>query len=149
MRLQRMLAAVPSGNSQLFIAVVEVLLGEVEAVQLQHLAANRGRGTVTADHHFGVDQTLRAIPLVADAELSGFQIYSRAALLKMNVYSAAFSSIHDRDVQVGAGNGIDYFPLGSTVGLEAQLRRNGMHHSPLHGITRFRIVSHKPARPSA
>ena len=31
----------------------------------------------------------------------------------MNLYSAAFGGIHQRDVQVGAGNGIDHFRLDS------------------------------------
>ena len=58
MRFENMPAVGRRRNGQLFVAVVEVLLREVEARQFEHLSANSRSSTIGSNHNFGIDNRL-------------------------------------------------------------------------------------------
>ena len=79
---QHVLASRTSRDCQLFVPVIQILLGKVEANPFEHLAAYRGRRTITSDDDVGLHASLIAADLVTQLDGARLQIYTHTALLK-------------------------------------------------------------------
>src|ERR1039458_9377004 len=89
---------------QLLVAVVKILLREVEAVQFEHLRSNRRCRTVAADHDPSSPSRLLSRFLVAQSYCARLQIVSRAALIEMNGRTVFLGGVYERNIQLRPGN---------------------------------------------
>jgi hypothetical protein len=131
-RFQHVLSSQASRNCQLFVPVIQIFLGKVEANPFEHLAANGGRRPVTSNDDVGLHASLIAADLVTQLNGARLQIYTHTALLKEDFDSLRLSSIHQRNIQIRARNRVDHLRFIFSIRLEGQFSTDGVHHSPLH-----------------
>ena len=131
-RLHDVLAVGAGRNRQLLVAVIQILLREVEARQLQHLAANGGSSAVGADHNVRRDRRLCACLFIPQLDGSASQIEAGATLIEVDGHAVLLGGVHQRDIQVGTRDGVDDLSLILAVWHERELAGDRVHHAPAH-----------------
>src|ERR1700733_10906207 len=96
--LERMLPIETGRNGQLFVAVIEILLGKTEATQLEHLSPQCRGCTIAANHNLGRWSCFFSRVLVTQSDCAGFQVVANAALMEVDGRSRFLRCIHERYV---------------------------------------------------
>ncbi len=127
-----MLAVKPGRDGQLLVAIVQVLLREVETRQLHHFAANRGACSIGGDYNLGEDRALRAGLFVPQINCPAAKVKACATLIEVNSHPALLRSVHQRNIEIAARDGVDDLGLVFTVRHEREIAANRMHHAAAH-----------------
>src|SRR5579862_845806 len=93
-----------SSNSELFIAIIEILLRKIEPVKFQHAKPNRGRRTICGNDYAGIDINFAAGSFVSEASGPGMQIEPQTTHVEIYFDAALLGFVHERGVQVCAGD---------------------------------------------
>ncbi len=102
MNLKQMAAAGAGGDGELFVAVVQIVLCEVETWHFQHLVADCRCRAIAPDHNLSLDRVLHAVILVLQLKIAGPQIDSNTAMLKEYLHPASLRGIHQSNVEFGS-----------------------------------------------
>src|SRR4029077_401062 len=132
MRFNYMLPLRSRCNCQLLVAVVELILQQIELVELPHFMPNGRRSAVRAYHGRILNYSFRARLFVSQLNCAGRQVKSSAALVEMNPHAPCFGCIHQRHIQFRTRNRVDHLGLVFAVALECKFYGERVHHSPAH-----------------
>src|ERR1035441_2544150 len=86
MRFHCVLPILRGGNREFLVAVIQILLREVEARCLQELRSDGGSSTVCTNHNLRFNAREFPALFIAKFDRARAKIEARAALLKMDLY---------------------------------------------------------------
>src|SRR6516165_10281485 len=131
-RLKAMSTAGRGRDGEFLIAVIEILLSEIEALQFQHLSANCRGTPVCADRNVWLDDSLASSLFVAQPHGASVQIEPHASFAEPYGHAMRFGRLHQSGVQVCARDGIDDFDFVFAVRLKREVAGDRMHMAASH-----------------